>query len=316
MHTPHRSTALRRALLRRILWVLLALLALPAHAAFASQAAGPSTEVDAAAPGQDSWQGDSIALERGLSLERSPSPDGGDAPVRHLYVKAIGQGETKSEAEQQAVRNARALAAKHLAGLGGAEALGSGVGAQRIVTMRHFPTLGFGAPRAVVLVELRLRDHLPTPEPGAALLTLHASVEAGVLLLEATRACEAVAAYLPNPDAEPELLPGGVGTLRLSPGKQVRQSLPQGLKSLEVLACTGGLALPANPASLDEAFTKARPGRPRPNQMEGVVSDCVELRLPLSPGGQRSMRLKRPDSPVNMTGAAGREAGLPVPPAQ
>lgn len=341
MATTSRTTPLRRALARRVLWALLALLALPAPAPCASQAAdfSPSAEADCAAglaPDfasnvaagpflaasdlplvlEAATPGQSPAPERGLAPERSQISDRSAVQARHLLVKALGQGATKQEAEQQALRSARALATKHLAALGGAEALATGDESQRIVTMRHFPTLGFGAPRAVALVELRLHGQLAQQEPDPALLVLRASAEAGVLLLEANRPCEAVAAYLPAPDAEPEFLPGGVQLLRLSPGKPVRQTLPAGLKSLDVLACTGGLLLPADPASLEEAFTKARPGRPRPFRVEGVVSDCVELRLPVSPGGQRSMRLKSPDSPVNMTGAAGRESGLPVPPKQ
>ena len=316
---------LRRALAYRVLWALLALLALSGHAALGGQTADfsqPSTLdslhaddlaqiLEAAAPGQSPAPEQDPAKERGLA--GSTMPDRSAAQVRHLFVKALGQGATKQEAEQQALRNARELAAKYLAALGGAEALAPGDEAQRIVTMRHFPTLGFGAPRAVALVELRLRGHLPALERDTPLLVLRASIEAGVLLLAANRSCEAVAAYLPVPDAEPELLPGGVRPLRLSPGKPVRQDLPPGLKSLDVLACTGGLALPANPSSLDEAFTKARPGRPRPFRVEGVVSNCVELRFPLSPSEQRSLRPKSSDSPGDMTDATGRESGLPIP---
>lgn len=345
MPTTSRTIPLRRALARRVFWALLALFALSANAVPSSQAAdfSPNAEADCAAPqaaniapnaaagpllaasdlplvleaatpGQSPAPDRDLALERGLSPDHSPMHDRSTSQVRHLFVKALGQGATPQEAEEQALRSARALAAKHLAALGGAEALATGDDAQRIVTMRHFPTLGFGAPRAVVLVELRLRGQLPQLDPNGPLLVLRASAETGVLLLEANRPCEAVAAYLPAPEAEPELLPGGVRALRLSPGKPVRQTLPLGLKRLDVLACTGGLALPADPASLEEAFIRARPGRPRPFRVEGVVSDCVELRLPLSPGGQRSMRLKSPDTPVNMTGAAGRESGLPIPP--
>ena len=345
MPTTFRIIALRRALAHRVFWALLALLALPANTALASQAGDFSSiaEADFATPQaadltpnvaavpllaafdlplapQAATPGQSPAPDRDMTAERRLSPDHSAMPVRnaaqvrHVLVKALGQGATPQEAEQQALRNARALAAKHLAALGGAEALAPGEEAQRIVTMRHFPVLGFGAPRAVVLVELRLRGQQAPLEPDAPLLVLRASAEAGVLLLEASRPSEAVAAYLPAPGAEPELLPGGVQTLRLSPGKPVRQALPLGLKSLDVLACTGGLALPADPASVEEAFVKARPGRPRPSQVEGVVSDCVELRVPVGSGGQRSMRLKSPDSPVNMSGAAGRESGLPVPP--
>jgi hypothetical protein len=47
--------------------------------------------------------------------------------------------------------------------------------------------------------------------------------------------------------------------------------------------------------------------------MQGIVSDCVELRLGQVAGSVRSMRQKGAESPINMTGAAGREGGLPVP---
>jgi hypothetical protein len=250
--------------------------------------------------------------------QREPTRATAPAPARHLLVKALAQGSTPREAERQAVENARALAAKHLARLGGVQALFPGDEGQRIVTMRHFPALGFGEPRAVVLVELRLRGHVqaqPTAPPqDQPLLLLTATAVPGTLTLEADRPCEAVAAYLPAPGAEPELLPGGAQTFRLTPGRPLTHPLPAGLKSLDVLACTGGLLVPADPSSLDEAFTKARPGKPRPSQVEGLVSDCVELRLSLPPGGTRSMRLKGSESPVNMTGAAGRESGLPAPP--
>lgn len=236
------------------------------------------------------------------------------APARHILVKALGQGATPQDAEKQAIENARAMAAKHLSSFGGAQALAPGDEGQRIVTMRHFPAMGFGAPRAVVLVELRLRGQVQPQEKDQTLLRLRANVAANVLTLEANRACEAVAAYTPAQGAEPEMLPGGAQTFHLSPGKPQKHPLPAGLKNLDVLACTGGLLVPANPSTLNEAFTKARPGRPRPSQLEGVVSDCVELRLGPPPGGARSMRLKSSDSPVNMTGAAGRESGLPVVP--
>lgn len=241
--------------------------------------------------------------------ERALAP----GPVRHVLVKALGQGASPQEAEQQALENARALAARHLAGLGGAQALLPGDEGQRIVTLKHFPAMGFGAARVVALVELRLRGQVQPKETDHALLSLRADAAANVLTLEANRPCEAVAASLPAQGAEPELLPGGTQSFRLTPGKPLRHPLPGGLKSLDVLACTGGLSVPADPSTLAEAFTKARAGRPRPAQLEGVVSDCVELRLTPAAGAARSMRLKSSDAPVNMTGAAGRESGLPVP---
>lgn len=241
--------------------------------------------------------------------ERAMSP----APLRHLLVKALGQGATPQEAEEQAVQNARALAAKHLLSLGGAQALLPGAEGQRVVNLKHFPAMGFGSARAVVLVELRLRGQAEPLPAGANLLTLRASVSAGALNLEASRSCEAVAAYLPAKDAKPEFL-AGVQPFRLSPGRPLKHPLPAETRGLSVLACTGGLSLPADPDSLEEAFTKARAGRPRPSQLQGVVSDCVEMRLAPSQGGARSMRLKSSEAPVNMSGAAGREGGLPVPP--
>lgn len=249
---------------------LLALLALPwpAHAAAPTEDASAELNVTPASAG-------SIAAERSLS----------PAPVRHLLVKAMGQGFTPQEAEAQAVQNARALAARHLAALGGAQALATGEDALRLVSMKHFPAMGFGQPRALVFVELRLRG-LTQPSSRAAdpvLLVLRASVAAGQLSLEANRPCEAVAAYLPTPKAEPEMLPGGVQSFRLRPGKTLRHPLPDGLRSLDVLACSGGLNVPADPDSLDEAFTKARVGRPQLSQREGIVSDCVLQHLDLRP---------------------------------
>lgn len=282
MASPPRTTLLRRALVRPVLWASLGLLCLPAHTALASQSADLATS---------STPGSPLGSTEPPPVPEAPAPGQASEPkrslsqVRHLLVKALGHGATKWEAEQQALHNARSLAAGHLAALGGSEALDPGEDAQRIVTMRHFPTLGFGAPRAVVLLELRLRDLLPPLKHDTTLLVLRANVEAGVLHLEANRRCGAVAAYLPAPEAEPKLLPGGVRTLRLSQSKAVRQNLPPGVKSLNVLACTGGLALPPNPGSMDEVFTHARPGRPQPHRVEGVVSDCVELRLHLGEGG-------------------------------
>jgi len=85
---------------------------------------------------------------------------------------------------------------------------------------------------------------------------------------------------------------------------------------LRVLACTGGLLAPATAPTLDEALAKARAGKPRLGILQGVVSECVEVKAAL-PGQpdllKRSLRQKGSQAPVNMTGAAGREAGLPVP---
>jgi hypothetical protein len=251
------------------------------------------------------------AAPEALSADRAIAT----APVRHVLVKAMGQGATPKEAEAQAVRNARALAAERLKALGGENALFPGEASQRIVSLRHFPAMGFSPARAVLLLELRLRGQAePTPS-DAKLLTLRATVQDAELSLMADRPCEAAVLHLPAGADEPEFLPGGTQVLRLTPGRSASVALPHGAHDVVALGCTGGLALPADPATVNEALTKARAGRPRPAQLEGVVSDCVELRLDLGATRQRSMRLKGPDTPVNMTGAAGRDAGLPDPPA-
>lgn len=232
-------------------------------------------------------------------------------PVRYVLVKAFGQGTTPQEAEEAALKTARSLAAQHLASLGGAQALSPSPEGQRVVTLHPFPQMGFSPARAVLLLELRLRGQTEPLQPSHQLPVLRAQVNAGVLELSATRPCEAVAALEPATSAEPELLPGGTQTFRLT-DKPLQHPLPstEG-RVLHVLACTGGLSVPANPANLEEAFTKARTGRSRPSLLQGVVSDCVEIRLKQG-GSQRSMRQKGSETPMNMTGAAGRESGLPI----
>lgn len=234
-------------------------------------------------------------------------------PARTVLVKALGQGATPQEAEAAALKQARKLAAEHLDRLGGALALVPGVEGQRIVNVHHFPVMGMAQPRTSVLVELRLRGQAEPLPADMNLPVLAAAVAGGVLRLEATRPCEAVAALDMGKDKDPVLLPGAVQPYRLTPGKAVEQPLPhtQG-QTLRVLACTGGLIIPANPSSVDEAFTRARTARPHPSLMQGIVSDCVELRLGQVAGSVRSMRQKGSESPINMTGAAGREGGLPV----
>jgi hypothetical protein len=243
------------------------------------------------------------------------------SPARHVIVKAVGQGVGAAEAEQDALHNARLIAAKHYAALGGAQALDLSPQGLRIIATHSSLPMGLATVRAVVLVEMRLKA-LPGPPPAAlALPVLRVSVDnASQVAVEANRPCEVMVAVDAGPDSEPEILPGGGGAAyRLAPDKPMRQPLPKtsAPASLRVLACTGGLSAPAVAPTLDEAFAKARAGRSRPATMQGVVSECVEIKsaLPAQEGTQlkRSMRQKASQSPVNMTGAAGRESGLPVP---
>ena len=245
-------------------------------------------------------------------------------PARYVLVKAVGQGVDPGEAEQDALRNARLMAAKHYTALGGNQALDPSPQGLRIIASHSSPPIGFASVRAVVLVELRLRA-LPEPPPAAlALPVLRVSADATPqVTVEANRACEVMIAVDAGPAAEPVILPGGGGAAyRLAPGRPMQQPLPQAIMSasapasLRVLACTGGLYAPAIAPTLDEAWAKARAGKPRPAIMQGVVSECVEVKTTLpsqSDMPKRSMRQKGSQSPVNMTGAAGREAGLPVP---
>jgi len=243
----------------------------------------------------------------------------GSAPARHVIVKAVGQGVTAAEAEQDALRSARRMAAKHYAALGGAAALDTSPQGQRVLATHHSPPMGLASVRSVVLVEMRLKP-LPEPPPAAlALPVLRAGADGAHIQVEANRACEAMVGLDFGDAAEPEILPGGGGAAyRLAPGKPMRQPLPktEAPASLRVLACTGGLFAPAAAPSLDEAFAKARAGKPRPTILQGVVSECVEVR-PARPGPpdmiKRSLRQKGSQAPVNMSGAAGREAGLPIP---
>jgi len=201
-------------------------------------------------------------------------------PARTILVKAMGQGATPAEAEAAAIKHARNLAGKHLERLGGELALFPGGEGQRLVSVRQFPVMGMAQPRALVLLELRLRGQAEPLPAESGLPVLTAIVGKGAVQLTASRPCEAVAALDAGPGMEPELLPGAVQVLRLAPGKTATLSLPpvRGC-TLRALACTGGLNIPANPASVDEAFTRARTGHAHPALTQGVVSDCVELRL-------------------------------------
>lgn len=240
--------------------------------------------------------------------ERAAAP----GPARYLLVKAMGQGTTQAEAEEDALKNARVLAARHLEPIGGDRVLFPAPEGQRVATLHHFPQMGFSPARSVVLLELRLRGQTEPLPADSPLLELRATAKTGMLELSANRPCEAVAA-LAQDKGEPELLPGGSQSLRLTPGKPVQQPLPRlSGQSLHVLACSGGLAVPASPETLGAAFAKAKTGKPHPSVVQGVVSDCVELRLGQVPGSPRSMRQKSSETPVNMTGAAGRESGLPI----
>lgn len=242
---------------------------------------------------------------------------GPGAPLRHVLVKAVGQGVTAEEADQDALRNARLVAAKHYAALGGAAALDASPQGVRVIALHHSPPMALASLRAVALVEARLRP-MPEPPPAAlGLPVLTVNVEAAQIQVEASRPCEILVALDPADGGEPELLPGGGGAAyRLAPGKPMRQSLPlSGAASLRVLACTGGINVPAAASTLEESLAKARSGKPRPTIMQGVVSECVEVQAARpAPAGviKRSMRQKGSELPVNITGAAGREGGLPV----
>ncbi|OIO02844.1 MAG: hypothetical protein AUJ49_05565 [Desulfovibrionaceae bacterium CG1_02_65_16] len=212
-------------------------------------------------------------------------------PARTVLVKAMGQGGTPQEAEAAAIKHARRLAARHLERLGGALALFPAGEGQRLVSVRHYPVMGMAQPRTLVLLELRLRGQAEPLPPATGLPDLTASVEpvasgragdhGGVLRLSASKACEAVAALDNGPGRDPDLLPGGVSVFRLTPGKTVEHPLPARARALRVLACTGGLSIPADPATVDETFNRARMGRAHPSLIQGVTSDCVELRMAL-----------------------------------
>jgi hypothetical protein len=230
-----------------------------------------------------------LAAHACLAAEPMPEDRGMAAhPTRHVLVRATGQGATPQAAEQDALRNARQLAAKHLATVGGAAALDPGPNGQRVLIVRNFPALGFAMPSALTLVEFALR---PLPEPGPPALNLPvielSEDAAHVLSVEANRPGEALVALDLGPGTEPDILPGGGGAAyRLAPGKAIRLPLPR-VSSLRVLVCTGGLNAPAGAPTIDESFAKARAGRPRPNALRGVVSECVEKQLHLGGHGTK-----------------------------
>lgn len=276
-----------------------------------------------AAPVQPALAAEPALEQAALALAAQgaePERSLGSAPARHVLVKAVGQGLNAEEADQDALRNARLLAVKHYATLGHAAALDPSPQGLRIVASHHSPPIGFAAVRAVLLVELRLRT-LPEPPPAAlALPVLRVSVDIpGQAQVETSRPCEIMAAVDPGAAGEPLLLPGGGGAAyRLAPGRPMRLPLPktEARASLRVQACTGGIYAPVQASSVDEAFAKARPGKPRPTVMQGVVSECVEVQTLLpapADASKRSMRQKGSETPMNMTGAAGREGGLPLP---
>ncbi len=227
-----------------------------------------------------------LATALGL-LAGAPRPahadgDRGLAPAarRHVLVKVRGQGITEAEADQDALRNARALAAKHLAPLGGAALLDSSPQGHRVINSHHYPALGFAPARNVVLVEFALRA-LPEPPSGTVPLpVLRTSVDAArILSVEANIPCEALVALDYGAGEETEILPGGGGAAyRLAPGKPARLPLPPKAASLRILACTGGLNAPAAAPTVDDAFAKARTGKVRQGIMQGVISDCVTVR--------------------------------------
>lgn len=233
----------------------------------------------------DQPEGISQAVPQTLAEDGGASRAASVQPARTVIVKAMGQGTTPQEAEAAALKHARTVAAKHLARLGGALALLPGAEGQRIINVHHFPVMGMAQPRTSVLVELRLRGQAEPLPANAGLPVVSASVADGVLKLSSTKACEAVAALDRGKGEELVLLPGAVHPFRLVPGKTTEQVLPAAGpdQTLRVLACTGGLIIPANPGGVDEAFTRARVTRPHPSLMEGVVSDCVELRLGRAP---------------------------------
>lgn len=208
--------------------------------------------------------------------------DRGLAPAarRHVLVKVRGQGVTEAEADQDALRNARALAAKHLASLGGAALLDPSPQGHRVVNTHHYPALGFAPARNVVLVEFALRA-LPEPPAGTVPLpVLRTGVDAArILSIEANTPCEALVALDYGAGEEAEILPGGGGAAyRLAPGKPARLPLPPKAATLRILACTGGLNAPAAAPTVEDAFAKARTGKVRQGVMQGVISDCVTIR--------------------------------------
>lgn len=261
-----------------------------------------------------------LAATAAVAGEAQADDDRGLAPgpARYVLVKAVGQGVGAEEAEQDALETARLMAAKHYKALGGSQALDLSPKGMRIIANHSTPPMGLSTVRAVALVELRLRGLSEPPPAALDLPVLRVGTDATPqVTVEANRACEVMIAVDSALDDEDGILPGGGGAAyRLAPDKPMQLPLPKITPpaTLRVLACTGGLYAPAIATTLDEALAKARAGKPRLATLQGVVSECVEIKTGLpAPMVKRSMRQKGSQSPVNMTGAAGREAGLPVP---
>jgi len=299
---PLRATPARKSPLLSSLLALVALAALlfSATAALANNAQADNAQADEAQTDDD----------RGLA----------PGPARYVLVKAVGQGVGAEEAEQDALDTARLMAAKHYKDLGGSQALDLSPKGMRIIANHSTPPMGLSTVRAVALVELRLRGLSEPPPAALDLPVLRVGTDATPqITVEANRACEVMIAVDSAIDEEDGILPGGGGAAyRLAPDKPMQLPLPKITPpaTLRVLACTAGLYAPAIATTLDEALAKARAGKPRLATLQGVVSECVEIKTGLpgqAPMVKRSMRQKSSQSPVNMTGAAGRETGLPAP---
>ena len=335
--SKRKSPAALLALLALALLVVPGVPGVPAGLALSAQAQPPldlaqtRNGQNQEAPLQTTQEQSAPAQAKTPGLDADPEAERGyslASPPRYVVVKAVGQGVGPKEAEQKALLAARLLAAKRYAALGGAKVLDLSPQGMRIIASHSTLPMGLASVRAVVLVELRLRP-LPEPPPVAlGLPVLRVNVDATPhVTVEANRPCEVLIAIDSGAEAEPEFLPGGSGAVyRLAPDKPMQLALPPVSNAqantparLRVLACTGGLAAPTVDASLDETFAKARAGRSRLSTLEGVVSECVEARAAMPQTAnkpdlpKRSLRQKSPQAPVNMTGAAGREAGLPVP---
>lgn len=263
-----------------------------------------------------SLAGLALALATTLAAPRPSlawnADDGPDAirVRRSVLVKASGAGRTPLEAETKALAAARGVAIASLKPLGGAAALAEGPDARRVLGLRRGKAPGPGPERAVVLLELRLRrQQEPLPE-DLGLPVLRAAVDAGVLHLWASRPCEAAAVLSRQRGGPAELQPG---LLRPAPGRPARTALrsPEG-GLLGVLACTDGLG-PAAAAGTEAEIFAALMAAGLEAQPEGAASHCVELWAGRVHEGGRALRQQSPEAPVNMSGAAGRDAALPKP---
>lgn len=245
----------------------------------------------------------------------------GPSFIRHALVKAAGRGQTAEEAEHSALKAARALAATRYADLGGPAALAD-ASHDRILAQHHSPPLGFSDIGSTALVEIRLRPFAEplrrTTSKNQTLFTLDVRMDQGTVMVTGSLPAEVLLAFEQPDGRVAGVLPGGGASWRLIPGKPLRQPMvpvePGG--KLHVLACTGGIGPAAAATNISELLAKARAGKPRPAQVQGVVSECVEAVLRIGSGSARGMRQKGTEAPVNMTGAAGRESGFPVPAGQ